>query len=365
MINSKYITRFSIIAILAVFALSSCLEKINLEIPRENQDNLAIQGRILKGSPSSSIKVGVLKIFDFTASQRFIDVKSVKIIDEAGLELLLPQAGEGNYYIEVLDGDPNFQIDFGKSYKLEVVTFANQIIESSYEPLLPVPKADSLTARMITENIEIFTGEIQPFDRIEFSLNTPLAVPGEEEKARLLWEFQETYEITDAPMDFGQEPKTCYITQTVGINDIQVLNANEIGTVYLSNYPFFKRNVLYTMAQGYYMTVYQKSLSKTAYEYWDHVAQSLIRTGNMFEAPVGKIRSNMVNVNNPDEEIFGFFYATAQDTIRVFVSPELAGSPNVLCPPNVPPPPGGGCPIEVCCNCLDEDGSSLTKPSWW
>lgn len=355
---------FSLIAVCCALFLSSCLEQINLDIPRENQDNLAVQGKILKGNPST-IRVGILKIFDFTASQRFIDVKTVKVIDEAGVELEIPKSGEGNYYIEIPEGDPNFEINFGKSYKLSVLTFAGQLIESTYEPLLPVPQPENLTATLITENIELIEGEVTPFDRIQFALNTPLQVPGEAEKSRLLWEFVETYEITDSPMEFGVDPKTCYISKMVGINDIQVLNANEVNADRLENYNFFKRNVIYTMAQGYYMTVYQKSLSKTAYEYWDHVAQSLIRTGNMFESPVGKIRSNMVNVNNLDEEIFGFFYATAQDTVRVYVSPELAGSPNIHCPPNVPPPPGGGCPVLVCCDCLDEEGSSLVKPEWW
>lgn len=356
---------FSILTLFSIgFILSGCLSKIDLDIPRENQDNLSIQGTILKSNPSI-IEVGVKKIFDFTGVQSFVKVQEVTITDESGIELEIPQSSEGIYRILVEENDPSFEVKEGKSYKLRVRTFAGQVFESTYEPLIGVPKATDLKGAFVTEPFETVPGELDFVDKIEFSIDSPLEIPGEEDKARLLWEFEETYEIVDSPLMFNTDPKTCWVTQNIGINDITLVNGNELNGNMITDFPLFKRNISTQFAHGYYFTVFQKSLSSTAFEYWRQVQQSLIREGNMFEAPVGKIRSNIVNINDEDEEVFGFFYATVQDTIRVYVSPETAGNPTQLCPPNVPPPPGGGCPILICCDCLDAERSTTTKPSWW
>jgi len=341
-----------------------CLEKIDLDIPRENQDNLSVQGRIVQGNPSV-IEVGIKKIFDFTGIQSFVKVQNVTIIDESGNELEIPQTSQGNYRLEIEPGNPDFEIKTGKSYKLRVLTFAGQLFESTYEPLLAVPKATDAIAEHIQEPFEAVPGEVEMVDKIRFSLTTPIVVPGDTEKARLLWEFEETYKITDSPIEFGVESKTCYVTQDIGVTDVYLLNGNDLSGDMVTNFPVFKRNISSQFAQGYYLTIYQQSLSKDAWEYWFEVQQSLNRDGNMFEPPVGKIRSNMVNVNDPEEDVFGYFYTTTQDTIRVYVSPETAGNPVQLCPPNVPPPPGGGCPVFICCDCLDAEKSTTVKPEWW
>ena len=176
---------------------------------------------------------------------------------------------------------------------------------------------------------------------------------------------KKTHQITDSPIDFMTQPKTCWVTQNIGVTDVGVVNGNELNGNTISDFTLFKRNVSTEFTEGYYFTVFQQSLSKAAYDYWFQVQQSLNRDGNMFEAPVGKIKSNIKNINDENEDVFGFFYATVQDTVRVYVSPEMAGNPTALCPPNVPAPPGGGCPVFVCCDCLSVERSGAAKPNWW
>jgi hypothetical protein len=97
-------------------------------------------------------------------------------------------------------------------------------------------------------------------------------------------------------------------------------------------------------------------------DYWNQVNTVVSREGDIFQDPVGKVPSNFKNADTDDEDVFGFFYATEQEVIRIFVSPEEANNPNKWCPQ--PLTEGGQAPSD-CCDCSTEIGSSTFKPSWW
>lgn len=66
--------------------------------------------------------------------------------------------------------------------------------------------------------------------------------------------------------------------------------------------------------------------------------------------------------DDPDERIYGYFYATQRDTTHLYISPDLVGNPEVLfCEgfigePEIPGP---------CEDCLSEDNSQLVPPPFW
>ena len=361
-------TFFNIVIVsLIAFTWSSCLEKIELDIPEANQDNIAIQGKLTYGDPSV-VEVTISKIFDFTGGQSLIVVKEATLIDESGNEVELEEGVQGNYSWMFSDSDP-IQIQIGQSYQMRIVTFNNSTYLSTFEPLVDVPKAEDLSFEIVQrEEIDPITGDIANLDFLQFSVSTPLTAEGATERSRLFWQFESTYEITDSPLLPSEDPKTCYITSLLNPGVVQTVNGNDFEGNSLVNYPIYERNIGSNFAQGYMLTVFQRSLGRDAYNYWDQVGQSVERDGNMFEAPAGKILSNFVNVDDPNEDVFGYFYATVEDVIRVKVNPEDVGNPGMLCPPNVPPPPGGGCPVLVCCDCLNPGPigeSTLQQPIWW
>ena len=85
----------------------------------------------------------------------------------------------------------------------------------------------------------------------------------------------------------------------------------------------------------------------------------------MFEPAAGKVITNMRSLNDPQEEVVGFFYATEIDTIRTYVSPEMAGLPDTLCIPwPIPPEVPVDSPY-ICIDCRIEPRSTFVKPSYW
>jgi len=114
----------------------------------------------------------------------------------------------------------------------------------------------------------------------------------------------------------------------------------------------------FVFSEGYYATIYQQSISDAAFEYWSRTNQLINRNGSIFEAPSGKISTNLYNVDNAKDEVFGFFFATESNFRRIYISPEKAGYPRSHCPPI------GGHSL-LCDNCLCWPNSTAIKPDWW
>jgi len=112
----------------------------------------------------------------------------------------------------------------------------------------------------------------------------------------------------------------------------------------------------------------QESLSKGAFEYFFAIGETLKLSGSMFDAAPGKIRSNLFNVNDPEDEVFGYFYATEQLISNVKFTPDLLGifaNPNncvQVVPPSFNPL---SCRFIPCCDCSRDINTSLEKPDYW
>jgi len=326
---------------LSIF-ISACVDKIDFVRPETIEDGIAIQGKLLKGSPSF-ISVSIQKTLDFKSSTRFINASSVTLLDTEGNAIDLDSRVEGIFFKDILDNDPNISIEFGKSYKIRVETFDNRVFESAFEALLPVPTPTNLTVKRITKKSLNPKGEVISNDNfLSFEIETPLEATPNSGKTKLLWELEGTYKISDTPELYDEETcirignmydgvkRTCYLNISPTENFIS-LDGTKLSVSKISE-SIYEPLISSTFSEGYYLSVFQQSLTDKAFEYWSQVSKVLVREGNIFEAPAGKIVTNIKNLTNPEEESFGYFYATEAKNIRVFVSPELAGNPSDFCP---------------------------------
>lgn len=369
---SKFIERYALIAIMAIglIGISSCLDEIDFASAETIDEAIAIQGKVVKANPSY-ISVTIRGVFNFEDVPRLLDARIVTVEDESGNTVELPTRADGIFYLEVPDNDPNFKIDYGKSYKINVSTFDNRNYSSSLEELLPAPAVEDLTvSKTQIESIDV-NGNPRLFDQLTYSVSTPLKPANESENARLLWEFISTFQFTDSPESYGaracrptridSQSKTCYITSSPQNNYIS-LNGKELSVDRVDNFEVLSTGISSIYAEGFYLTVSQQSLTETAFDYWAQVSNVVARTGDLFQAPAGKVITNLVNTDDPREDIFGYFYATEETIRRVYVSPELADNPPLPCP--APPNEGGLAPND-CCNCSSVSNSSTIRPAWW
>ncbi|RLD21530.1 MAG: hypothetical protein DRI69_03810 [Bacteroidetes bacterium] len=333
----------------ALVGTLSCLDVIHFPAPAGVEEALVFQGTILKGNPSV-VRVQVNQLFDFTAASLLpVCVKVMELEDVEGNTVRLPEVRKGLYEMEFQTGSQSVEIVFGNSYRLHTITHDGREYMTSFEPLHDVPKPDSIVLDTIEIDVINSLGELAKKKKFLFSINTPIIVLGQAEKSYLKWDIERTYKLTDS------RQKVCYITEYVVGTALKVLNGSAVSMDHIEEFPLHQSSIIFPYAEGLYMSIYQQSLSAGAYEYWDQIVQLVVRTGNMFEPRVGTVVTNFRNVNDPNEQVFGYFYATTADTIRIYISPEDANFPKPFCPIE----------SDICANCLSTPRSTLTKPDYW
>ena len=362
--KTKYI--FLVVLFLLTFA-PACLDDIELDIPKGFRKTIIIDGKIVKGPPST-LELRVSQLFSFTIESRGrISTKDAILMDESGNEMVIKPRGQGLYLYTFKETDP-IAIEFGKSYKVRLETFDGRIFESSFESMPPPTRVETLKA----ENVEkefIFipdqTKKTEPV--IRYTLNTNLTPPDLDEKLYLRWDIQQIAKVTDSPID-GSDPKVCYVTNKLDIVTTRIFNGPAQKANTLDDYVIFDAPITTYYGEGLFLEVIQESLSKSAFEYWETVKLSYEREGNIFADPAGKLKSNFANIDDPNDETFGFFYITQQDTARVYASPELAGNPKTRCPsPRLICPGGSRCCDPLCCDCATAPNeiTTMIKPYYW
>lgn len=350
---------------MALLAIA-CIDPIEFDRPETLQNTFSIQGKLAIGE-SKNIRVSIRKVFDFSSPPTLVRAKSVTLFDELGNTIEIPNRQEGIHFLDFENSD--FEIDYYKCYKLRIALFDDRVYESALECLLPVPTPEKVIVNKVEENVINGIGELEKTNLLAFSIDTPLLIDSSGTNARLLWELETTYKFTDSPEVYGRscfpiqidmEKKTCFYTESTFFNYVP-FNGAEVSQSRINNQVVWQILPNSIFAEGLYLTIYQQSLTKTANIYWEQVHQLVSRTGEVFEATDAKVITNFTNVENPEDEVYGYFYATEEKLLRTYVSPSFADNPRPTCPEVLP----FGTPPSNCCNCLTHINSTLEQPIWW
>jgi hypothetical protein len=133
----------------------------------------------------------------------------------------------------------------------------------------------------------------------------------------------------------------------------------------------------------YSCMVYQYALSEKAYNYWHQKKIDLQESEGLYTTQPGQSKSNIVNINDPEETILGYFWASSRTEKRIFFGGPFENYRIPKCvldtlggPPTEPPYPAYfwllGTSIsslylvghQRCFDCRSK-GGTLTKPDFW
>ncbi|NNF35283.1 MAG: DUF4249 family protein [Saprospiraceae bacterium] len=339
------------IVVTSVVITIGCLDAIDLDVPQEEQGTIVIQGKLIKKNDEAQVDVRINNLFDFTPQSRLpVLVRTVELFETNGGVKMLERTDLNTYSITIDLDDPDFPIEYGNEYWIRVVTLRDQIFISQPNKLLKVPAAKELRFEYQAENPN------QEEDRVKFFLSGNIDTNVDERKSRLRFSIKQAYRVTDC------ESKLCYVENLSDLNNIRTLDGNLTSDASFEDFEIHDVAITSLFAEGHYLSVFTESLSDEALRYWEEAATLVLRTGNMFEEPVGTQFSNITPEDTSTmDNVFGFFYATEIDTIRVYADSSLVGSPRPACPPLKPKEPN----CLPCCDCLGLTNSSLTKPDFW
>lgn len=358
---------FTIIWLGSLLFLQGCVDEIQFDPPAALVDAFSIQSKLIKGDPST-VEVNIQRVFDFQSLGTTISFQEVALVDELDNKILLKGRKRGRYRQVIPNNHSTFKVDYGRGYKIRLVSTGGDVFESNYDEIYPVATPDSLVARQIKIDFINAIGNIEPRSSIGVYLYTPTKAGDNSLNNRFLWDISYTYKVTDSPQAYSpvaccyipleDEPKTCYLKESPSRNSI-TFDASNLITDRINDVELYRQVPFYLFAEGFYLTVRQQSLSEAALDYWEQVSLVINRTGSVFQDPVGRVVTNFRKLGD-DIEIYGFFYATEEKVIRTYISPELAYNPAEYCPIS-----GTTCAPILCCNCALVENSSTIKPEWW
>ena len=316
------IFRFFLLAIMAaLFFIDSCTYPYNPPID-EFQNLLVIDGHIIKGEKVQTVNISRSSPYN---DPEVLPVSGcqVTVVDNTGKSFKFTESARGTYSAAI----PDDQLKYNNSYQLFVITPENKNYESTQEVLLPGNPIDSVyyfeepgqtaaTGRM--EGIQFYVDLKAPEG------NTRYFRWVMEET----WEYHRKYPIETrydgskkVTMPRGSDTlQVCYITVPVtgfystSTSNLTVNEKKRIPLNYVSN----QTNRL---EYKYSLLVKQYSLSETAYKYFNTKKTETQESGGLYQAQPGQSFSNVVNADDPEEKILGYFWASVASEKRVFARP--------------------------------------------
>lgn len=347
-----------------LFSLVACLSEIDLEIPEGTNASIAIRGRLMGGEfPSISIKITNISDFNPSSIPSPVSGASVVLIDAFNNGLDIPMRSPGIYELEIPQGTFGLEVKPNQAYQLSVSTADGKNYLSAFETIHAVPEPIELQYNSVRRDVLNEVGNIVDQEFIRFLLTTSILTPENNSPSYLKWDFVGTYKFLESTVasPFPPNTNTCYITERLNLENVIVFDGSKNNQDILRDHFLLEEPFDFRFSNGFYLTLRQQSLTEEAYRYWDQVGKVVKLSGNFFESPPGKVIGNFQNVDDPEEEVFGYFYATEETISRLYVDPGN-DPPIPYCPRTV----ASAVNIDTTClDCLLRAGSTLVKPAFW
>lgn len=289
----------------------SCIEPFEPEI-KERQDMLVINGHISDKPGWHSVEISRATPYN---DPGFVPVRGcvVRVEDHHGRGVTYAEHEPGIYRAEL---EESF-LAVDHVYKLYVYTEDGKEYQSDYDTLLACPPIDSLYYELdlpVSDDPDFtYLGGVQFYVDVRGG-------PGD--SRNFLWKAEETYMYfssyliqylweNDSVYEFDPPSDSLARCYTGGpIPEVFTASSRYLVANRLNKYP-----LNYVSAWGpelryeYGLLVSQHSLSNEAYLYWEKLA-GLKEEGGLYERQPSNTEGNMYNVNDPDEQILGFFFAS-------------------------------------------------------
>ncbi len=322
----KYRFRFSglrltLLFIVLTFFGNACIEPFFAEIEEETKI-ITIEGSLIKGNDVQTI---IISTTTSLVNQKFIPVRGcdVKVIDELNNSFTFDENVDGTYSLAIDDTD----LVYDRQYRLNIVTPTGGKYESEYEILNRSVAVDTVYYE-VEERIETYTGDYM--EGVQFYID----IRAEDSTSRYFrWNLSETYEYTTGGpisyffFDTSLEPIPprniwavfrCWITE-----DIQGLYLSN--TINLTINEKRKIPLQYVSAKTdrlkikYSLLVTQYTMNEGAYNYWEQNKIATQEPGGLYTQQPSRPLTNLYSVNDSDERVLGYFWASSRSEQRIFV----------------------------------------------
>jgi hypothetical protein len=308
----KNILHIPLISLLLV--LSSCITEF---VPETEKDTnfLVVEGLITDKPEVYTIRLSRSMPLGTTKYTKPLAGCTVTVTDDLGGSFDFKDTDDGIY-----TSDPaNFTGTVGRFYTLHIVSGSenqNLRYESYPMELKPVPPIDSLYYEKVV--FQEGEGGIPSEEGCQIYLDTH--DPNNECKY-YRWEYAETWEFH---LPYTVPNNTCWLS---GISDvINIKDVSQLAEKRVKKYPInLITNTTDRLSQEYSIIVNQYSLNEDEHLYWKKLENISEQVGGLYDIIPSAIAGNMYCVDNPYENVFGYFSVSSHSSKRIFIKDNFAG----------------------------------------
>ncbi|MEX0905859.1 MAG: DUF4249 domain-containing protein [Balneolaceae bacterium] len=234
--------------------------------------------------------------------------------------------GDGNTedYIELEDGTyllmgETVQGERGQSYSVEISLPDGKQYRSVPETIPLAVAKDSSYFELGTVDERQSTGRIVERDAVMIYADTEL--PDQAEPVYLKWEVESMYGFRETERNNPFNPtQTCNLSQPVEPQKITLFASPDSDTKTIEkNLLGIKEYVSHEFYRPHHFSVIVSSITESRYEYWNQVDEIVNSTGTIFDVPPAVVKGNVFNVDDENEQVFGYFETAVVDTSRFHV----------------------------------------------
>ncbi len=340
---------------IALLPLQGCVNPFDPELTNDNP-KLTVEGTITDKPGPYVVKLTYSAAYSNSEQifGRYPNGAKVFISDSEGIteELTYTRAGT---FVTSTDGILG---KVGKSYILRIELPNGKVYESVPELMPAAPPIDTLYAEYRDVQGQFLQGEFDVFlDTQDPEGTSNYYMWKWAHYNRLDYCQQYIRNFPSPPTWFARYCCTeCFEIETcpgcLNIASDQLVDGRKLARVPIMTFPYDSRT-------SYYLQVEQYALSETAYEFWKRAGELINNSGGVFDRPPVTVRSNVFNVDDPDEQVLGYFGASAVSIKAVYFRRD-----------NIPAFPFSSIPQytidpQGCQECEESNVRTGRKPSGW
>ncbi len=211
----------------------------------------------------------------------------------------------------------DFSAIVGRSYTLHIELVDGSKYQSFPEIVSPVPEVDSVTYHAVRSATEDILN-----DQIGVEIRAHFQDPSDV-KNNYYWKTLESDFVLVAEPELHMSVKDC--CEICYHKEMPFpLNVNTVSDIDFNGL-YQRRAIAYVVDNGvrfkdtYRLDVQHLSISDEAHRFLKLISQQVNLSGSVFDPPPANIRGNMINIDDPSEQVLGYFFASDERFLRTYI----------------------------------------------
>jgi hypothetical protein len=298
----------------SILLLNSCITPFIPEITG-NKELLIVEGLITDQPGVDTIKLSRSLPLGVAVVPTPVKGYYVTITDDIGNTFHLKETEEGTYVTD----SATFRGIVGRIYTLHISSNSgiNNLNYESYPvEMKPVPPIDSI----YYEKVKV--SNIGPWIQNSEACQIFLDTHDPSNKCKYFrWEYTDTWEFI---IPYPVPNNTCWASSVS--DKINIRNTTSLTESKITKYPLsFVSNNSDRLSVKYSILVNQYSLNEDEYLYWDKLQRITQEVGSLYDIIPSSVPSNVYCINNPGEQVLGYFSVSATTSKRFFIKDHFYG----------------------------------------